>query len=110
MPRVTAEVHSDDHAIRAVFDAAPILAQCSDRDIEALAAIDWGGDQEADDIAREARTSTPDVEAVFAYLATEPHMGGQRVGFECHLDMAEAEAWARAEHPALAARLIEPAP
>ena len=41
---IRAEVHSDDYAATAKFDAAPWFEQATDEAIEQLAKCDYGGD------------------------------------------------------------------
>ncbi len=49
---IQAEVHTDDWRNSAPFDATPWFEQSSDGEILALAAIEWVGDYEADQVSQ----------------------------------------------------------
>lgn len=97
---VLAEAYSDDHIFEVEFDAAPWFVQASDAEILALSAIEWGGDAEADDVARHFENSLPEVETLFDYL------GRVDMGFECHVDKRNAMAWVQANRPGLWAQIL----
>jgi len=92
---IPAEVHSDDWVYEAKFDALPWFQQASDDEIKALADIDWGGNHEADEVARFCDDDA-DVKAVFDYL---DHRQDQ--GYECHVDGDKALAWFKDNKPDL---------
>ena len=97
---IQAEVHSDDWAAEAKFDATPYFEQASDEELKELADCDYGGDYAADDVARFFEDTDEGVAFVFKYLDAR---GDQ--GFECHVDVEQAEAWIRANRPDLAKEL-----
>jgi hypothetical protein len=88
--QVRAEVHSDDYAAKATFDAAPWLAQASDYEIEMLIRCDFGGDQASDAVALWTRDRSDSVDGVFRYDELA------RTGFECHVNRDDAMAWIKA--------------
>lgn len=90
---IRAEVHSDDHAHVASFNALPWFEQASDDEIQELAGIDWGGDYAADAVAEFCEDTSDDVAAVFK------HKGNQ--GFECNVCEADAFRWLQKHRPAL---------
>lgn len=96
---VQAEVHSDDHKAAASFDARLWFEQATDEDIRELAGIGWGGDYEADAVARYMEDRNEDVAGVFTYARTAA------LGFECHVDEASALAYLAIRRPALHAEL-----
>jgi hypothetical protein len=95
---VRAEVHSDDYAATAKFDAAPWLAQASDGEIEMLICCDFGGDYAADAVALWTRNHNDGVEGVFQYDELA------RTGFECHVNDEDATAWIAENRPHLIPR------
>lgn len=93
---IKAEVHSDDYKATADFDATRWFEQASDEEILELAACDWGGDYPADDVARWFEDEDSEVERVFDYVDTAG------LGFECHVEVADAMDWVKANRPELA--------
>lgn len=95
---IRAEVHADDFAATAKFDATPFFEGADDEMILGLAECGWGGDYEADAVARdvEDRPGYADVQAVLSHCRDT---GG--VGFECRVHAADAYDWVRANRPAL---------
>jgi hypothetical protein len=102
-PVIPAECHSDDHKVRARFDALPWFAQASDEDIRELAGCNWGGDYPADGVAQFLSGRHRRVARVFRYLSYRPTFAysGDRVGFECHVSGPAALRWLREHRPAL---------
>jgi hypothetical protein len=97
---VSAEAHSDDHHVEIDFDATPWFVQASDKKIQELIQIDFGGDLASDSVAEFFEETT--TKRLFEYLSFKPTMGSdERVGFECHVDEQEAMAWLRANRPHL---------
>lgn len=94
-PSIRAEVHSDDYAMQIHFNAVSWLRTASDAAIRALAACDWGGDYPADAVARDLADQNADLEQFFRFEAY------RRVGFECHVDAADALAWLAVHRPPL---------
>ena len=90
---IRAEVHSDDYAATAKFDAAPWFEQATDEAIEQLAACDYGGDYAADAVAEWSAKLFDAVADVFHYDELA------RCGFECHVNPDDAEAWIAANRP-----------
>ncbi len=88
-PKIRAEVHGDDFAYTAKFDASPWFQIATQEEIVALAAIDWGGDYAADEVARffEVRPGYDDVGDVFNDAAR------RKTGFECHVHDGDAKIW-----------------
>jgi hypothetical protein len=97
---VFAEAHSDDRVYEAEFDATPWFAQASDDEILALAGIEWGGDAEADDVARYFSDLNQEVGTLFDYLTRVD------VGFECHVNRLSARAWLKQNRPGVWARML----
>lgn len=104
---IPAEVHSDDYAAEARFDATPWFEQASDQEILDLAGCEWGGDYPADAVARFFEQRDSGVDRVFTYLSFQPPMSytSDAVGFECHVDALAALDWLRVHRPSVAARL-----
>ena len=100
---IPAEVHSDDFVIEAKFDAERWFAHASEAEILRLAEIEWGGDYEADEVARffDGKPGFEQVSALFNYLSGHPRMlNGDTVGFECHItDPDAALRWIEANRP-----------
>jgi hypothetical protein len=108
---IHATCHTDDFLYDVAFDATPWFLQASDNQILALAAIDWGGDYAADEVALFTRHREENLKALFDYLDRQPRVGGRdAVGFECHVDGDEAEAWLRQHRPTVHARLTPTRP
>jgi hypothetical protein len=105
---VEAECHSDDYKYRIAFDAAPFFEAAADDEIRALERCGWGGDYEADDVARFCEDRSDGLRRLFEYLSHEPTMplSKDKVGFECHVDAASARRWLEANRAALAAELF----
>lgn len=100
---VRAEVHTDDHVHEVDFDAAGWFAAATDDQIDDLREIDWGGDYAADLVAELFDGTHPGVTELFRYLSVI--QGSEKAcGFECHVNGGDAEAWVRANRPALAAK------
>lgn len=93
---IRAEVHSDDYAATAKFDATPWFEQATDEAIEQLAKCDYGGDYAADAVAVWSASLFADVAGVFQYDELA------RCGFECHVNPDDAEAWIAENRPHLA--------
>jgi hypothetical protein len=93
---IPAEVHSDDHAAEASFDAAPWFRQASDQDIKDLIECGFRGDYPADEVAQwEANvTANEEVIEVFTYVCTRRNVAD--IGFECSVDEDAAFNWLRA--------------
>lgn len=95
---IRAEVHSDDFRVTARFDAEPFFRQATDQDLLDLAAVEWGGDQAADRVAREMEgyQGYEPVRQVMDYVRNT-----RDCGFECHVHAQDAEAWLLAHRPSL---------
>lgn len=89
-PPVKAEVHSDDYRVEIEFDAASWFAQATNDEILALAAIDWGGDYAADNVAR-----------FFSDTTTKKLFDYSGLGFECHVNEKTAMKWLKLHRPNL---------
>lgn len=85
---IRAEVHADNFAASAKFDATPFFKDASQADIVALAECGWGGDYPADAVAHHCE-SLPGYETV-AEVFEET---GEDNGFECHVHEPDALAW-----------------
>lgn len=94
---IPAECHSDDHSHEVDFDALPWFEQASDDEIVALAAIDWGGDQEADEVAIFCQDHNNELNALFNYLDKIKNKRSHKdmCGFECHVEEVPAMEWLR---------------
>jgi hypothetical protein len=102
---VSAEVHSDDYAFTAKFDAAPWFAQASDAEILALRDVEWRGDYEADVVAQHFESRNTEIADVFKYcLSTQ---GTRRaLGFEVSVDEGEAMSWLKLHRHSLWAIMV----
>lgn len=94
---IPAEVHSDDYAAQAHFDALPWFEQASTEQIAALAAIEWRGDYAADAVSQDLPGENPEIEAVFSYVCTARRV--RDIGHETSVDSAAALAWIKANRP-----------
>lgn len=92
---IRAEVHSDDYAAAARFDATAWFEQALDDEIHGLMACHYGGDYAADAVAEWSASLFDEVADVFHYDELA------RVGFECHVNEDDAEAWIAANRPHL---------
>ena len=99
--RVCAEVHDDLRQLEVQFDAAPWFARASEDEIRALRGIGWGGNYEADDVARFFEDRHPEIGALMLFCRT-----ACRVGFECHIDENRAMQWLRLHRPQLWAQFV----
>ena len=93
---ITAEVHSDDHIYKVTFDAQPWFEQANDKEILALADVEWGGDYESDYVAKFFEDSNDEITSLFDYCVRS-----DQFGFECNVDEAAALAWIRLNRPEL---------
>lgn len=105
--KIPAEVHADDHVFTADFDALPFFQEASDNEIIELVKCGFGGDFPADEVALHMAALDEGVRDVFKYLEHDPTMGGDKVGFECHVEEGPALAWIKSAKPALYQRLID---
>jgi hypothetical protein len=94
-PVIRAEVHTDDFAFTAKFDALPFFELATPEQILDLAKCEWGGDYPADDVARFFidKPGYEDVTQVFAYASKV------KSGFECHVYEPEALHWLYVHRP-----------
>lgn len=92
---IRAEVHSDDYAAAAKFDATAWFEQADDASIEQLSKCGFGGDYAADAVAEWSASLFDSVADVFHYDELA------RCGFECHVNVNDAEAWIAANRPHL---------
>lgn len=106
---IKAETYSDDHAAEVNFDATAWFEQATDEEILELARVDWGGDYEADDVARFFEDKVPAVDAMFTYIQAYNRVAeGDSIGFECRVDADDALAWIREYRPHLIPALDPP--
>lgn len=101
---IRAECHSDDHVVEVAFDATIWFEQASDKEILDLAAVEWGGDYPADDVAIWMADRNGDIARMFTYLEM---VAGRRnsPGFECHIDGMDAMGWLGEHRPHLVAKI-----
>lgn len=99
-PVIRAEVHSDDHVFEVNFDALPWFKQATDEEILELAAVDWGGDYISDAVAQHCYQHDSEVEGVLEYVERTSQMG-----FECHVEAADAIKWLEINKPHLYTKL-----
>jgi len=101
---IIAEVHSDDRIVEVEFDASAWFKQASDKEILALADIEWGGNYEADNVAS-FYEATPDVAEMFDYV----HLLNSRsitMGFECNVDESSAMTWLKTNKQDIWAQIL----
>lgn len=107
---IAASVHSDDHVIRAEFNAAPWFAKACDEEIFELAAVDFCNDYPADNVAQHFydQAGYEEVTRLFDYLGDHPRkMTNDAVGFECEVDKYQAFAWIKEHRPDLFEMAVE---
>lgn len=97
---IRAEVHSDDFARTADFDATPWFLEASKGAIVELAECGWRGDYPADRVAQFIARQNPEVEKVLDYATLQSEMG-----FECSVNEADARAWLKENRKAVLAYL-----
>jgi len=98
---IRAEVHTDDFAYTAKFDATPFFKQATTEEVIELVQCEWGGDYPADEVARfhEGRDGFADVTEVFADAQR------RKTGFECHVHYPDAMSWLALNRPEIFAKL-----
>jgi hypothetical protein len=94
-PFIRAEVHADDHAAHANFDARPWFEQATDNEIRALVEIEFGGNIESDSLAQFCEDYDENVKAVGQYVQTVA------VGYECNISPDDACKWIAQNRPLL---------
>jgi hypothetical protein len=92
---IRAEVHSDDFVFKTNFDATRWFENASNEELINLINCGFGGDYPSDDVARYFAETNEDVADVFDYLNIKP------VGFECHVNVDDAENWIKNNRPNL---------
>jgi hypothetical protein len=90
---VKAECHSDDHVIKADFDAAPWFAQATDVQRVDLIWCGFRGDYPADAVAEWMADHNRDVVKMFSHIEAVNKGYGETVGFECVVNPEDAVAW-----------------
>lgn len=95
LPKVEAEVWTDDHTIEVVFDAADWLAQASVEDIISLHNIDWRGDLPADNVVLWMQDKDYEVAGLFHYL-NNTRLPVDFSGFEVSVNEEQAMAYLKA--------------
>lgn len=100
-PVVSATIHSDDYHSVAAFHANRWLSEASDDEVKELAAVNWGGDLEADEVAYFMEPLDLAVELVLDYSRTGMQLSGDPMGFEVYVDGAETLAWLAVHRPGL---------
>jgi len=99
---IHAEAHSDDYIAEVKFDAVQWFQNASDQEIVNLIKCDFGGDYAADDVVRYFIEKNTAVSDFFSYFDNKPIMvNGDTVGFECHVDIEDAEEWILVNRPQL---------
>jgi hypothetical protein len=97
---ITAEAHTDDHAVAICFDAEDWFIQAEDSDILRLAECEWGGDYPADAVADYYAETALD--KLFTYISfRQQYSIKPTVGFECHVSASDAIAWVKLNRPLL---------
>lgn len=97
---ISAECHSDDHAVEAKFDATKYFEQAAAESIVALAACQWEGNYPADEVAIFMADYHEHVKLMFDYIEIR-NTSGTDLGFECSVDREEALAWLQLHRPHL---------
>jgi hypothetical protein len=99
---ICAEVHSDDYVRQVKFDATKWFESASDQEIINLINCDFGGDYPADRVAENLSVFNQELSDFFSYFDDKPVMlNGDTVGFECHVNVNEAESWIKNNRPNL---------
>jgi hypothetical protein len=97
---IRAEVHSDDGACRANFDATPFFERASLDDLVGLRFIGWAGNYRSDAVALFMLERDAQVGRVFAHVLHKPHTdGGDPLGFECAVCERDVVRWVHAQRP-----------
>lgn len=99
--KVPAECHSDDHVVECPFDAARWLAKAITQKIIDLAQCGWGGDYPADNVAIYMGDKDKEIEFMFKYIEHYNKAHKEHIGFECHVQEAEAMAWLKKNRPSV---------
>jgi len=102
---VPAECHSDDYVCECPFDASPWLKKAAAKDIIALADCGWGGDYAADEVAMDMAGKDPEISFMFKYIEHKNKSVREHIGFECHVQEAEARAWLKRNRPRIYKKL-----
>ena len=92
---VEARVKTDDGAYEAIFNAIPYLRQASWKDLQKLAACNFGGDYPADEVAWWVASEGGDDEVAHVMRRIQK----DSLGFEVHINEDEARAWLDAVRP-----------
>jgi hypothetical protein len=99
LPRVAAEVHTDDRCIEVKFDAAKWFETATAEDIMRLAEDGWGGHLGADAVAQDLDGRCPEVTKFWVAKRAVDVCRGHTQGFECHVDETQAMKWLRKRRP-----------
>jgi hypothetical protein len=106
-PIIHAEAHSDDYNVEVRFDATAWFRQATGDEIVALADCGWGGDYPADEVARKLSKTIAPLYLLFNYVEAHPaSASNDAVGFECHVDEADARRWLGVNNPHLLAAIL----
>lgn len=101
---IDCEAHTDDQRIMIDFDAEPWFKTATDQEIVALAIADFGNCEEAESVVKHFAEREPAVQSLYEYLSFYPQTpDGTPIGFECHIDSEDANAWIAIHRPHLIA-------
>jgi len=100
-PVVTASCYSDDHVYELQdIDVTLWFTWARDDELLALRRCGYGGKYEADEVLRYVADTNAPVRKMFEYIEALPEHIEAR-GFECHVNIEEAEAWIAQHRPHL---------
>ena len=100
---IHARAYLDNQTIEVEFDAAPWFRQAPDADIKALVKCGFGGDVPADSVALFMSDHCPRLRQLFEFIELNNLNRDTRehLGFECHVDQADARAWIAGNRPGI---------
>jgi hypothetical protein len=102
---IPAEIHSDDHAEKAEFDALLWFKQASDDEIVDLASVSFRGDYQADEVARHLDDTGMWSDQRAGIDRVLDYARGTSFGFEVSINQEAAGRWIENERPHLMARI-----
>lgn len=102
---ITAECHSDDHAVEVTFDATRWFENATDKQILSVAAEDWAFGYATDDIAMSEAEENEQIADMFKYIEIRGKV--EDMGFGCSVDHSEAMTWLKENRPNLIDQIEE---
>jgi hypothetical protein len=104
-PPVSAKFWSDDYAFEKEFDARLALMSTSDKNLEAIISVGYGGDYSTDNLVEPMVELDSDIKNAFVYIGAT-QMGRGPIGFEVRVDAEEFLRWMDACRRPLLAKIL----